>query len=544
MAAGIGRANPGPGAASPRLARTSAAMALSTVLSRVTGFGRVFALAYALGFTRLTDTYNLANTTPNIVFDLVLGGVLAGTLVPVFVEWISVADDDDAWHAISAVATLALGTAAALSAVLAFAAPLVVRLYTLGLTGSAGGDQRALAAVFLRMFAPQVLLYAVVTVLTAVLNSRRRFVAPMITPVLNNLVVIAVFLAVPHVARGLSFSTFRGDARGVALLGFGTTAGVAVQALALAPALRRARTRLRPVWEPRHPAVRRVLRLSGWTAAYVATNHLALWVVLILANRRPGDVSAYQAAYMFFQLPFGVIAVTVMTILQPEMARRWALRDEAGFVASLSAGVRRVAFLLAPAAVWYGVFGRSLLTVVLRHGALASQSARTTGAVLTIFAFGLPAFGVFLFVISAFQSMQNTRAAFRIYCLENGVNIVLALVLYPAAGVRGLAAAFALAYLAGATGAVVDVQRRLGASMGLRAQLARVAAAGVAAALLGIAVDTGATRLLHLPELLRIVGGAAAVGAAYVVAGAVLGCRDAAALVAAGRCRVGALRRR
>src|SRR5439155_13539456 len=87
------------------LSRATAGMAAGTLLSRVTGFGRLVALAYALGFTRLTDSYNLANTTPNIVYDLVLGGIVASFIIPVFVDHLSTKDDDEAWEAISVIVT-------------------------------------------------------------------------------------------------------------------------------------------------------------------------------------------------------------------------------------------------------------------------------------------------------------------------------------------------------------------------------------------------------------------------------------------------------
>src|SRR5439155_4476523 len=86
--------------------RSSALVALGTGLSRITGFGALAALAYAIGFTKLTDTYNLANTTPNMVLELLLGGVLSATLVPIFVEHLE-HDDDEATSAVVTVAAAA-----------------------------------------------------------------------------------------------------------------------------------------------------------------------------------------------------------------------------------------------------------------------------------------------------------------------------------------------------------------------------------------------------------------------------------------------------
>src|SRR4051794_25079749 len=113
------------------LGRNTAVMAAGTTLSRITGFGRVFALAYALDFGRLADAYNLANTVPNIVYDLVLGGVLSATLIPVFVTRLQEDEEDEAWRAISAVTSAALVALLALSAAFVLLAPVVIHLYTL-----------------------------------------------------------------------------------------------------------------------------------------------------------------------------------------------------------------------------------------------------------------------------------------------------------------------------------------------------------------------------------------------------------------------------
>ena len=76
----------GPTEAGRRLLRSSAVVGVGTGGSRVTGLLRVLALVYALGGFVVADAYNLANTTPNIIYELLLGGVLSATLVPVFVE--------------------------------------------------------------------------------------------------------------------------------------------------------------------------------------------------------------------------------------------------------------------------------------------------------------------------------------------------------------------------------------------------------------------------------------------------------------------------
>src|SRR5437870_3160157 len=203
---------------------------------------RLAALAYALGFDRLADSYNLANTTPNIVYELLLGGVLSATLVPIFVEHRE-KGDDDATSAVVSVVGLALVLLTGLGIIVA---PAVVKLYSLRLSGADAAAQQQVATDLLRMFMPQMLFYGITAVATALLNARRHFAAPAVTPVFNNLLVTAIFLALPHVARGhLTLEGVRHDPGTMLLLGLGTTAGVAAMALPLLPALRRAGIRLR-----------------------------------------------------------------------------------------------------------------------------------------------------------------------------------------------------------------------------------------------------------------------------------------------------------
>ena len=530
-------------AADRALTRNTAVMAIGTAISRVTGFGRVFALAYALGLTRVSDTYNLANTTPNIVYELVVGGVLSATLLPVFVRMQATTDEDDAWRGVSAVLTVVGAIVIGLSLVLAVGAPLFIRLYTLANTTASADDQRAMATFLLRLFAPQVAFYGLVTVSTALLNARRRFAMPMFAPILNNLVVIGVLLAFPHVAGDLSLDRLASDHGALLFLGLGTTAGVAAMALPqIVAVLRQAHGRLRLSWDPSHPAVRTVLRLSLWTFGFTVANQIAYWVVLLLANRRSGDLSAYQAAYQyFFLLPHGIIAVSLMSALQPDLAEHWSLGRVDEFRARLGKGLRSLLVVLVPAAIGYITLGRPIVRLLLDHGAMTATDVRTVADVLALMAAGLPAFSAYLLLMRAFQAMQDARQVFFLYVFENAVNVALALALYPSMKVQGLALAFTLAYTAGTVAALLAMRRRTG---GIEARALGATAARVLAA---SAVMAGATLLCGRfvgastgPGLvIRVTIGVMAGVTVYVAVARALGEGELAALLRSGQRRSG-----
>jgi putative peptidoglycan lipid II flippase len=488
--------------------RNTQVLIVGTLLSRVTGFGRIVALAYALGFTFLADAYTLANTVPNILYDLVLGGVLSATLIPVFVDRLSTSDEDEAWTAISAVASAVIAALLVLTAVFFLAAPWIIRIYTINGSPGQRAAQRALATTLLRLFVPQLALLGGIALTQALLNARRRFAAPAFSPVANNVLTIAVLLVVPHLAKDLSVNGFRHEHSAVLVLGLGTTAAYLAQLLFQLPGPR-SNVHLRWVWDLRHPAVTAVLRLSGWTFGFVAANQVAFWISFVLVEHRSGGVAAYQAAYLFFQLPHAIFAVSVMSVITPELSERWARHDLRGFRHELGAGVRLTIAVLVPAAVGYVLLARPIVGLVLEHGALRHSSAELTADMLALFAVGLPGFSVYLLLMRAYQSMQNTRTMFLLYLAENAVNVVLALIFYGALGAPGVALAFGTSYVLGLIIAFADLRKRVGGVEGPRTLMifTRVVVATSFMAAVVVVIGAVAGGGSDAARLLRVGGG-------------------------------------
>jgi putative peptidoglycan lipid II flippase len=439
----------------------TAVMASGTVLSRITGLARVLALIYAFGALRLSDIYSLANTAPNILYDLVLGGVLSATLIPVFVDWFG-RDDEDGWRAVSAVVTAITAALVVLTALFWLAAPAIIRLYLVLGHSSGGAGQRALGTTLLRLFAPQLFLLGGIAVTTALLSARRQFFAVAYSPIVMNLVTVAAIVAARVVAGTLEFDAFRRNTLAVLILGLGTTAGYLFQLLAQLPALLRGGWRLRPVWDLHHPAVRTVLRLSLWTFGAVVANQIAFNLILIVAYRRPGDVVAFQTAFQFFQLPHAIFAVSIASVITPELSDRWARGDIDGFRRQVAGGLRLTLAIIVPAAVGYLLLARPAIALFVRHGGVGGSASHLIGTVVAFFAVGLPGFSVYLFFMRGYQAMQDTRSMFWLYVLENGLTIVLALALYPSLGVGGLALGWVTAYAVAAVAAYAHLRRRTG----------------------------------------------------------------------------------
>jgi putative peptidoglycan lipid II flippase len=441
------------GTAEPSLARSGVAMATGTLASRITGFLRTVVIAAALG-RYLGDSYNVANTIPNILYDLLLGGVLSSIVIPLLVQAATRGEEEGTAYAqrLMTIVAAALTVVAVLGVLLA---PAIVDLYA----GRLSGPDHDLATTFARYFLPQVLFYGLGAVFGAILNTRSSFAAPMWAPVLNNLVVIAsgaVFLAITGSAPKAASLT-SGQTK---VLAIGTTAGIVVQTVALLPALRAVGFRLRPRWDWRGAGFRSAGPFAGWMVGYVLTNQLGFLVIVNLATasgRARGSTgfgySAYTYAFVLFSLPYAVIAVSVVTALFPRMSRS-AAHDHRGEVANtLAGGLTLSASLLVPASGALIALGPLIGAVVFAHGNTDLSNARLTGATLAGFAVGLVPFSAFQVQLRAWLAMHDSRTPALVNLAITAVNVVADVALYLALPSRqkvvGLALGFSLSYVVG-----------------------------------------------------------------------------------------------
>ncbi|MDA8341382.1 MAG: murein biosynthesis integral membrane protein MurJ [Actinomycetota bacterium] len=518
-----------PGIEHGSLTGATVGMAVGTAASRATGVLRVFALTTALGGTSFADAYNLANTTPNIVTDIVVGGVLAATFVPVFVDRLATRRAAEAWRAISAVTTATVMLLVVATVAFWFAAPAIISLYTVANHAPDVRQQQAMAVTLLRWFVPQLTCYGLIALFSALLNARRRFAAPMFVAIANNLVVIVVLLWFHAILPHPTLSSVAAHHSALVVLAFGTTLGVVAQTALLAPSLRRARLHVHFRFEPGHEAMRTIVRLAGWTFGIVAANQVALVVILALADGipAPGSVSAYSYAYTFFQLPFGVVAVSVMSAVTPVLAERWAVGDVHGFRRRMAQGLRSMLAIIIPSAVGMLVLAHPLIQLVLAHGAESHAAAATVASTLAMFSLGLPGFCVFLYAVRVLQAMQDTRTAFLLYAVENGVNVVTGLALVGPLGVRGLALSLSLAYVVAGLASFAVLAARLhgiGADT-LRGPLRRVTVATVAMAIVALVVVNLSAQSTTVALALRVGSAIGAGSLTYVGVAALLGAR-------------------
>jgi putative peptidoglycan lipid II flippase len=374
-------------------------MSISTSLSRVTGFVRTWAIAYALGVTVVAASYGVANNIPNMLFELVAGGVISSLFVPIFLELWDSETREEAWRFASSLlnlTTLALTVVAVVGTVFA---EQFVRTQTFRISV----EDAALATYFFRFFAVQVVFYGAGAILSGILNSRRQYLWPAVAPVFNNLVVIVTLLGF--------YVPFRETDPGLAKMGLaiGTSLGVLVMLLVQIPSL----IALRPHYSPRidlaHPGLRRMGRMALPTIAYVVTNLVAVSFRNAYAFEvSPEGPATLLYAWMLYQLPYGVLAVALATAIFTELSDSAGRKDWTAFKATFARGFRVTGILIIPMAAMLVVLSRPLVTLY-RAGEFTSADVPIVAEVLVWWGVALFFFAASMYVLKTFYSLQDTR---------------------------------------------------------------------------------------------------------------------------------------
>ncbi len=499
--------------------RAAASISGLTAASRVTGFGRVLAVTAVLGTTYLGNTYQAANTVPNVIFELFVAGALHAVLVPTLVQVLDGGGQAEAERVAGAILGRVLAGLGVLSLGGLALSPLVMRVIASGVADATVRDaQIALGTVFLLIFVPQVVLYGWGLVATGMLHAQQRFTAPAAAPIANNVVVVSAYIV---------FWVLRSDAGSwpadglspleVAVLAGGTTLGVAALIAVPVVALGRGGFRLRPRWERRDPIVARLVRHGGWAVLQVGAAELLLVVVLVLANAAAGGVVAFQFSLTFFLLPFALVAMPVATAIYPTLSR--SAGDVAGFRALLGRGVVAISVLLLAASALLFALAWPIVRVAA-FGQAADAGLAPLAHSLAALAPGLIGYGLVFLLARAFYALGDVRTPasvlLAVAVLAGIVMVVAAPHIALAERVTLLAGVHSGAYLAAAAMLLVGLRHRLGhrlevGAVGVALVAAVVVGAGMAGAV-RLADPTGRVASLLVGTAVGLVGLAAYVG--------------------------------
>ena len=394
------------------LFRASGIMALGTIISRITGFIRGILIVAVLGTTLLADTYNVANTMPNILYNLLVGGALTAIFIPQLVRSFEHDDGGDDF-ASRLITTISLILLVLVTLGMIFA-PALVRLYAPEFFTNGFEAEQEIAIAFTRYCLPQIFFLGLFTMLGQVANARGSFGPLMWAPIANNLVGIALFGGFLAFAPTVDISSITSTQ--VQILGWGTTFSVVVQALVLVPVVKRLGITIKPKLGLH--GLGKSFNLAGWTLVYVLISQLGYLVTVNVATsaavrsaqegiKTGVGYTPYTYAYFVMLLPYSIVTISIITAILPHISKL-ALdgkRDEVK--AQLVRAIRLVGVITVPSAVAFLLFG-PLITQSIFVG-IPAEDSRYIGYVLSALSFGLVAFSINLILIRGFNAFEDTK---------------------------------------------------------------------------------------------------------------------------------------
>lgn len=400
------------------LVSRSWAMALATLVSRLTGFARIVLLAAILG-AALSSAFSVANQLPNLVAALVLEATFTAIFVPVLAR-AEQSDPDGGAAFVRRLVTLTTALLVLATALSVLAAPLLVRL----MLGHNPQVNQPLTTAFAYLLLPQVLAYGLTSVFMAILNTRNMFGPTAWAPVVNNVVALATLAVYAVVPGELSVDPVRMGNAKLLVLGVGTTLGVFAQTGVLLVALRRQHVDLRPLWG----IDQRLKRFGAMAVAmvlYVLISQLGLVVGNQIASTAAASGPAiYNYTWLVLMLPFGMIGVTVLTVVMPRLSRNAAADDTQAVLADLSLATRLTLITLIPIVAFMTVGGPAMGSALFAYGHFGDVDAGYLGAAISLSAFTLIPYGLVLLQLRVFYAREQPWTPIVIILVITAVKIV------------------------------------------------------------------------------------------------------------------------
>jgi putative peptidoglycan lipid II flippase len=396
-------------------------MAFATLVSRITGFIRIVLLAAILG-AALSSSFTVANQLPNLVAALVLEATFTAIFVPVLAR--AERDDPDGGIAfVRRLVTLATTLLAVTTVLSVAAAPLLVRL----MLGSHPQVNEPLTAAFAYLLLPQVIFYGLSSVFMAILNNRNLFSAPAWAPVVNNIVAIVTLGLYLIVPGELSVNPVHMGNAKLLVLGIGTTLGVLAQTAVLLIAIRRERISLRPLW-----GIDDRLRRFGAMAAAMVLYVLISQFGLVVGNQIASTAAAsgpaiYNYTWLVLMLPFGIIGVTVLTVVMPRLSRNAAADDTGAVLADLALATRLTMITLIPIVAFMTVGGPAIGSALFAYGKFGQVDANYLGISIALSAFTLIPYALVLLQLRVFYARQQPWTPILIIVVITAVKIAASL---------------------------------------------------------------------------------------------------------------------
>ena len=454
------------------LLKSSTIMAVGTIVSRITGLARGLLLVAVLGTTLLGDTFNVANTMPNILYNLIIGGALTAVFVPQIVR--ATSDEDGGSAFISRLVTATFVFLAGLVLVAILLAPVLVRIFA---TSYIGRPEFEVTTLFMRYCLPQILFMGLFALLGQVANAKGKFGPMMWAPVLNNLIAIAVFGWFLKYSTQPTVTTIPDSE--IIWISLGCTVGYMAQALILIPSISKTNIRIRPRFDWRDSELRKSLHLATWTLLFAAISQVSYLVTVNLSTgaavkslnngiETGVGFTPFSNALLIYMLPHSIITISVVTALLPALSKLAHEKKSPLIHDQLVSAMRLVGLVTVPSSIAFLFFG-PLMTETLFFG-ISLADSNYLGYTLSALALGLAPMSVNLIALRGLNSFENVKLQVLSNAIMNIVavivSIIVAFTLPPEWVTVGLAGSLALSYYFGAW-STIRLLRRYGISIAI-----------------------------------------------------------------------------
>lgn len=417
--------------------RSAGLMTVLTIVSRVTGFIRTWAMAAAIGMSLLSSSYQVANNLPNMLYELVMGGMLVTAFLPVYMGVRREQGRDASNEYVGNLLGILLLLLGGISVLGTVFAPGFI--WTQSFLSGDGGSMDTAAFMF-RFFAIQILFYGLGSVFSGVLNAHRDYFWSTFAPVLNNVIVIASFMGFAPVSAQF------GEHAGIILISLGTTLGVFVQMACQIPALGKHGVHPHIHVDFKDPALRQTITLGiptllATVCMFVSTSITNAAALVVQPETGP-SVIAY--ARLWYTLPYALIAASLSTALYTELSHDAQEKDYDSVRTGISRGVAQMLFFLIPFALYLIVFARPL-NMIYCAGKFDESGVALVSEFLIYLALSLPLYGVVVLMQKSFSALLDMKPYGR-YCLYSAIGQAGSVLLFGVALGYGMPA-IALSYV-------------------------------------------------------------------------------------------------
>ncbi len=466
-----------------QVGRSAALMSALVIVSRLTGFFRTWGQAYALGVTVTASCYSVANNLPNQLYEIVVGGMLVTAFLPVYLSVKKRLGREGANAYTSNLVTIVLilmGAVCALGFV--FASQVV---WTQSFSASSDFDSE-LAVYFFRFFVIEVVLYALSSILSGVLNAERDYFWSSAAPIFNNFVTTASFLAYAWLVGS-------DPQLALVLLALGNPLGVAVQVLMQVPSLSRHGIRIRLHLDLHDPAIKETLSIGVPSLVVMLCSFETVSVMTsssLSATAAGASVSYY--ARLWYTLPYAILAVPITTAMFTELSDYVARGDMDAYRRGVSAGTSRILFFMVPFTLYLVAFARPLV-VLLAAGKFSASDIDMTASYLRALSVSLAPYAVVMYLQKVCSSLRRMGLYASAHVVAAAIQTVICLALTPAFGLNVVAWSSAVYMVAVLAVTFWNLRRTIG-GLGIRGMLAtalRSLALGLAGAAAGWGVMRG-----------------------------------------------------